>query len=74
MSRIVSFLVSYWPGKCNLQFDPSSNFSALLYEATEQVGRVLSKSSPKMRLCCFCETFLDEYVEMARARFTCKRS
>jgi len=61
--------VSYWPGKCNFQFCPSINFSAVLYEATEQVGRVVSKSSPKLRLCCFCETFLDEYVEMAPRSF-----
>lgn len=74
MSRVVSFLFSYWPGKCNLQFGPSSNFSAMLYGTSEQVGRVLSKSSPKMRLCCFCETFPNEYVEMARARFTYKHS
>jgi len=37
VSRIVSFLYSYWPGKCNLRFGPSSNISAMLYEASEQV-------------------------------------
>jgi hypothetical protein len=66
VTRRFMIAVLLWPSKFSLQF---GSFTVLC-EATQKVGRVLFKSSPKISFCCFSQTFPDEYGKVTHAHVT----